>query len=105
MADVNIKVLVILKLQLKRHTGTLTFTSVHLMYLMIYFLYRKLEKIIVSDFFFKFNNYLFLTRTTTTNKLDEIIPVAHFQDLKYRYSKRYLNYKQIRRQHIGNACA
>ena len=28
--------------------------------------------------FFQFNNYLFSDGTTTTNKLDDRIPVAHF---------------------------
>ena len=35
MADMNIKVLVTLKLQLRRHTDTLIFTLIHLVYLMI----------------------------------------------------------------------
>ena len=51
--DMNIKVLVDLKLQLRRHTGTLIFTSIHLMYLMIHFLCRELKKIIVSEKFFQ----------------------------------------------------
>ena len=38
MADMTIKVLVNLKLQPRRHTGGLLFTSIHLMYLMIHFL-------------------------------------------------------------------
>ena len=53
MADMNIKVLVNLKLQSRRHTDTLIFTSIHLMYLMIHFLCRKLKKIIVSEQFFQ----------------------------------------------------
>ena len=37
-ADINnIKVTVNLKLQHRRHTGTLVFTSIHLMYLMIHY--------------------------------------------------------------------
>ena len=40
----NIKVLVNLKLQPRIHTGTLIVTSIHLMYLMIHFLCRKLKK-------------------------------------------------------------
>ena len=69
----NIKVLVNLKLQPRIHTGTLIFTSIHLMYLMIHFLCRKLKKKkIVSDI------YLFSTGTATTNKLDGGTPVAHF---------------------------
>ena len=35
--DMNIKVPVDLKLQLRRHTGTFIFTSIHLMYLIINF--------------------------------------------------------------------
>ena len=42
--DMNIKVPVNLKLQPRRHTDTLIFTSIHLMYLMIHFLCRKLKK-------------------------------------------------------------
>ena len=42
-ADMNIRVPVNLKLQPRRHTGTL-FTLIHLMYLMIHFLCRKLKK-------------------------------------------------------------
>ena len=48
------------------------------MYLMIHFLCRELKKLIVSEKFFKFNNYLFSTGTATTNKLDDGIPVTHF---------------------------
>ena len=46
MTDMNIKVLVNLKLQPRRHTDTHTdiFTSIHLMYLMIHFLCRKFKK-------------------------------------------------------------
>ena len=40
-ADMNIKVPVNLKLQPRRHTDTL---MIHLMYLMIHFLCRKLKK-------------------------------------------------------------
>ena len=43
-ADMNIKVPVNLKLKPRRHTDTLIFTSIHLMYLMIHFLCRKLKK-------------------------------------------------------------
>ena len=49
-ADMNIKVPVNLKLQPRRHTDTL---MIHLMYLMIHFLCRKLKKIIVSEKFFQ----------------------------------------------------
>ena len=52
-ADMNIKVPVNLKLQPRRHTDTLIFTLIHLMYLMIQFLYRKLKKIIASEKFFQ----------------------------------------------------
>ena len=64
----------------------------HLMYLMIHFLCRKLIKIIVPEKFFQ---TYFLLVTAATNKLDDGIPVGHFYNLKYWYSKRYLNYKQI----------
>ena len=52
-ADINIKVPVNLKLQPRRHTDILLFTSIHLMYPMIHFLCRKFKKIIVSNFFFQ----------------------------------------------------
>ena len=71
----------------------------HLMYLMIHFLCRKLIKIIVPEKFFQI---YFLLVTATTNKLDDGIPVGHFYNSKYRYSKRYLNYKQICRQCTDN---
>ena len=51
MVDMNIKVPVDLKLQLRRHTGTFIFTSIHLMYLMINFLCRESNKIISENFF------------------------------------------------------
>ena len=72
-ADMNVKVPVNLKLQPRRHTDTLIFTTIHLMYLMIHFLCRKLKKK-----FFKFDTYLFSTGTATSNKLDDGIPAAHF---------------------------
>ena len=50
--DMNIKVPVDLKLQLRRHIGTLIFTSIHLMYLMIHLLCRELKKLIISELFF-----------------------------------------------------
>ena len=53
------------------------------------FLCTELKKILVSEFFFKFNNYFFSTGTPTTNKLDDGIPVTHLYDFKYRYSKWY----------------
>ena len=54
-ADMNIKVPVNLKLQPRGHTGTLIFTLIHLMYLIliIRFVYRKKKKIIVSGNFFQ----------------------------------------------------
>ena len=45
---------------------------------MIHFLCRKLKKIIVSDFFKKFDIYLFSTGTATTNKIYDGILVLHF---------------------------
>ena len=77
-ADINIKVPVNLKLQPRRHTDTLIFTSIHLVYVIIHFLCRKLKKIIVSEILFKFDIYLFSTGNATTNKFDDGIPVAHF---------------------------
>ena len=48
-AGMNIRVPV----EPRRHTDTLIFTSIHLMYLMIHFLCRKLKKTIVSESFFQ----------------------------------------------------
>ena len=51
--DMNIRVPVNLKLQQRRHTGTLIFTSIHLTYLMIHFACRELKKLIVSEKLFQ----------------------------------------------------
>ena len=48
-AGMNIRVPV----EPRRHTDTLIFTSIHLMYLMIHFLCRKLKNIIASEIFFQ----------------------------------------------------
>ena len=48
-----------------------------------------MEKILVFEMFFKFNNYFFSTGTPTANNLNDVIPVTHFEDFKYRYSKWY----------------
>ena len=76
-ADMNIKVPVNLKLQPRRHTHTLIFSSIHLMYLMIHFLCRKLKKVTTSENFFRIW-HLFILR-------------------------RYCNYKQIRWQYTSSA--
>lgn len=47
----------------------------------------RIEKIIVSETFFKFNNYFVSTGTPTTNKLDDGTPLTQIQDFKYEYSK------------------
>ena len=60
----------------KTYRYFLIFTSIHLMYLMIHFLFRELKKIILSKIFFKFNNYLFSTGTETTNNVHDGIPVS-----------------------------
>ena len=75
-ADINVKVLVNLKLQPRRHSDTLIFTLIHLMYLMIHFLCRKLKKIIASENFFKFDIYFLLVLQLQT--IDYSIPVVHF---------------------------
>ena len=41
-------------------------------------MYRIEKKTLVYEFFFKHNNYFFSTGTTTTNKLDDGVPVTHF---------------------------
>ena len=74
-ADMNIKVPVNLKLQSRRHADTLIFTSIHLMYLIIHFLYRKLKKKLYLKIF---SILTFLPVPATANKLDDSIPVAHF---------------------------
>ena len=72
-AGMNIRVPV----EPRRHTDTLIFTSIHLMYLMIHFLCRKLKKIIVSEKFFQiWHLFIFY---------------------------RYCNYKQIRWRYTGSA--
>ena len=77
-ANINIKVLIDLKLQLRRHTGTLIFAYINLIYLMIYFLCTELENVLVSKNLFNFNNYFFSFGTLTTNKLDDGISVTYF---------------------------
>ena len=77
-ADMNIKVLVNLKLQPRRHTDTLIFTTIHLMYLMIHFYVEKWKKIIVSEKFFQ---------------------IWHLFFSFYRYC----NYKKIRWRYTGSA--
>ena len=75
--DMNIKVPANLKLQPRKHTHTLIFTLIHLVYLMIHFLCRKLKKIIVSEKFFQiWHLFIFY---------------------------RYCNYKQIRWRYTGSA--
>ena len=54
----------------------------------LFFIYRT-EKTTSVWFFKKCNNYFFFTSTSTTSKLDDNIPVTHFWDFKYQYSKRY----------------
>ena len=78
-ADMNIKVLVNLKLQPRRHTDTLIFTTIHLMYLMIHFLCRKVKK--KNSIWKGFSNLTFiyfLPVLQLTKKLDDGIPVAQF---------------------------
>ena len=77
-ADINIKVPVNLTLEPRRHTDTFIFISIHLRYVMIHFLCRKLKKIITFEIFFKFDIHLLSTGTATTKKFDDGIPVAHF---------------------------
>ena len=75
--DINIKVPINLKLQPRRHTDTLIFTSIHLMYLRIDLLCRKLKIIIVCEQFFQiWHLFIFY---------------------------RYCSYKQIRWQYTGSA--
>ena len=49
---------------------------------MIYFLCIELTKVVVSENLFKFNNYFFSTSISTTNKLDDGIPVTYFSGLQ-----------------------
>ena len=45
--------------------------------LLTHILYIELKKIIMSENFFKTDSYFCSTGTSTTNKLDESIPVMH----------------------------
>ena len=74
--DMNIKVPVNLKLQPRRHTDALIFTSIHLMYLMIHFLCRKLKEKVSEKCFQIWYLFVFY---------------------------RYCNYEQIRWQYTGSA--
>ena len=49
--NINIKVPVNLKLQLRGHTGTLIFTQIYPMYLRFIFFKDEIKKIILSEFF------------------------------------------------------
>ena len=51
--------------------------------LMIYLLCIEQKKIQCVDFFSKLTIISFFTGTPSTNELDDGIPVAHFQDVKY----------------------
>ena len=125
-ADINIKVPVNLTLQPRRHTDTFIFISIHLRYVMIHLLCRKLKKIITfenffqiwhSFIFYRYCNYkeiwwrytggaflefkapVFKTVLKLQTNLLTVYWQHIFQDSKYRY----LNHKQIRWQHTGNA--
>ena len=74
--NINIKRPIGLKL-LRRHTGTLIFK-----HLMIHFLCIELEKVILSEFFFKFTNSFISTSTATTSNLDDVILVTYFLGLQ-----------------------
>ena len=101
-ADMNIKVPVNLKLQPRRYTYTLIFTSIHLMYLMIHFLCRKLKKIIVSDKFFQIWHLFIFYGYCNYKQIRWRYTGSAFLELKVRYSKRYSNYAHIRWQYIDN---
>ena len=76
-ANVNIKIPVDLKLQLKTY-GTLISIYINLIYLTINFLCIELKKVKISENIFKFKNYFFSNGTRTANKFDGVIPVMHF---------------------------
>ena len=75
--DIYIKVPVNLTLQPGRHTNTFIFISIHLRYVMIHFLCKKLKKIITFEKFFQiWHSFIFY---------------------------RYCNYKQIWWRYTGGA--
>ena len=77
-ANTNIKAPVDLQRQLRRRPGTLIFTYIYLMYLMILFLCIELKKVLVSwYFFFNLTNIFFLP-VLRISKLDDGIPVIQF---------------------------
>ena len=128
-ADMNIKVPVNLKLQPRRHNGTLIFTSMHLMYLMIHFLCGKLEKILVSKRFFQIWHFFIFYRYCKYKQIGSRYTGSVFLELKVPVYKTVLklqtnsltvirwqirwnfsglqvpdmNHKQIQWQHTGNA--
>ena len=104
-ADMNIKVPLNLKLQPRRHTDTLIFTLIHLMYVMIHFLCRRLEKIIVyiSTFFSNLTFiYFLLVLQLQTNSM--AVTSGTFLELKAPVFKTELklqtNLLTVYRQHI-----
>ena len=96
-ADMNIKVLVNLKSQPRRHPDTLLFTLIHLMYQMIHFLYRKLKKNNSTWKFFSNLTFIFYWYCNYKQ-----IRWRYTCSTFYQYSRWYLNYKQIRWQYTNN---
>ena len=101
-ADMSIKIPVNLKLQPSRHIDTLIFTSMHLMYLMIHFLCRKLKKIIVSEKFFQIWHLFIFYRYCNYKQIRWRYTSSAFLELKVPVFKTDLNYKQIRWQYTDN---
>ena len=98
----NIKAPVNLKLQSRGHTDTLIFTSIHLMYLMTHILFRKLKKIIVSEFFFQIWHFFIFYRHCNYKQIRWRYTGSTFLELKIPLLKRFWNYKQIRWQYTDN---
>ena len=81
-AVANATVPVKLKLQLRRHNGTLIFTSIHLMYLMIRFLCGELEKILVSKRFFQIWHFFIFYRYCKCKQIGSRYTGRVFLELK-----------------------
>ena len=62
---------------------------------MIHFLCIELKKIIVSEKFFKFNNYFLSTDTPTMNKVDDGMPVTYFSGLQVLVLKLQTNLMKV----------
>ena len=81
-ANINIKLPVGLKLQLREQTCTLVFLQKNLINLTIHFFIYRIEKSHNAENIFKFKNYFFSTVNPIINKLDAGITVTYFSELQ-----------------------